>query len=83
MPCSAGAEHCCWVAGEVCTYLRENSGGRRWSCALMEELGSWSAVHADPRYRPLGEVFSARGLPDCGDFPGRGRTCATCGVAGG
>lgn len=85
MQCSAGEEHCCWVRGEPCQFLRENEGGRRWACGLRLELGSWEAVHADSRY--LAEIRPAWdevGAPDdCGDFPGPGRHCGTCGEEGG
>jgi hypothetical protein len=45
------AEHCCWLDGVQCSYLREHVGGRRWACGLRHELGSWEAVLADERYQ--------------------------------
>jgi hypothetical protein len=82
--CSAGDEHCCWVAGQVCPLLVEHAGGRRWACSLRLELGSWEAVHADPRYQPIREAWQrTRKRPsDCGDYPGPGEWCATCGRRG-
>lgn len=81
--CGASTGHCCWVAGAVCPFLRDDGAkaSRRWVCTLRERLGSWEAVHADPGYltvvapvvRPLGV--------DCGDWPPPGQTCAECGVS--
>ena len=49
--------HCCVIGGERCPYLIEFYGGRRWACGLLVELGSWTAVEADPRYQPIAEHF--------------------------
>lgn len=46
-----GADHCCYWSSEPCPFLEENTvPGRRWSCALYRELGSWDTVHSDQRY---------------------------------
>ena len=82
MSCSSGEKHCCWVDGQPCQFLRENEGGRRWACALMLELGDWESVHADPRYADIGAFFQSNGIADCGDYPGPGAACGTCGEVG-
>lgn len=80
------ADHCCYLgAAGVCRYLeRDTVPGRRWACGLRRELGSWDAVHADPRY--LADVMpTVQNLVavHCGDWPRPGETCATCGVSDG
>jgi hypothetical protein len=80
-------DHCCYIRGEVCLYLEEGTvEGRRWSCGLFRELGSWDAVHRDARYK--GSAIAAwftQNFPGygCGDWPqnlepltfGVGRCC--------
>jgi hypothetical protein len=66
-------EHCCWIEGQVCPFLEENTvPGRRWACGLYRELGSWDKVHSDPRYlaSPAARFFITR-YPGfgCGDWP--------------
>jgi hypothetical protein len=84
-------DHCCHLGrafGGACRYVRDDGPlavNRRWVCTLREELGSWSAVHSDPRY--LADVKPALdAMPsfdgDCGDWPPPGETCGTCGVTG-
>lgn len=69
-------DHCCYVDGERCAYLVENVGGRRYACGLRLELGSWDAVHADPRYAPIQEVWDRVGIESCGAWgPGTGQCC--------
>lgn len=69
-----GADHCCYVNGQVCPFLEENTvPGRRWACGLLRELGSWDAVHADPRYQPIQAVWDQVGIISCGDWRGTGR----------
>jgi hypothetical protein len=64
-------EHCCWIEGEVCQFLEEDTvPGRHWVCGLRRELGDWALVHADPRYQPIHEVWARLGTSDCGDFRG-------------
>lgn len=72
-----GLEHCCYVAGEVCPFLEEDTvPGRKWVCGLRRELGSWEAVHADPRYAPIQSVWDEVGISSCGDWgPGTGQCC--------
>lgn len=67
-----GEDHCCYVAGEVCPFLEENTvPGRRWACGLFRELGNWDAVHADPRYlehvQPAWDQIGIEGY-SCGDW---------------
>jgi hypothetical protein len=46
-------------------------------------LGSWQAVHADPRYlASVHPTLMRVGTVDCGDWPGPGITCGECGVTG-
>jgi hypothetical protein len=82
--CRADEGHCCWIAGAVCPFLRDDGDAvRRWVCTLREQLGAWQAVHGDPRYlavvRP---TLAALGQADCGDWPGPGVTCGECGAVG-
>lgn len=67
-----GPDHCCYVNGQVCPFLEENTvPGRRWACGLYRQLGDWNLVHTDPRYlavvKPVWDEF---GVADCGDFKG-------------
>ena len=83
--CSGNSDgHCCHLAGRVCSFLEEDTvPGRRWTCGLRRDLGSWSATHQDPRYlAEVKPVLDAKGLPDCGDWPRPGEICAECGVTG-
>jgi hypothetical protein len=67
------------VAGKVCEFLVDNGEAfddGRFRCALMLVLGDWSLVHADPRYQPIGEAFTAAGVSSCGDWqPSEGECC--------
>ncbi len=66
-------------------FLGENVvPGRRWACTLLVELGSWDAVHADPRYlqlvKPVWDAVNRRVgrtvIPSCGGWgPGTGQCC--------
>lgn len=60
--CTQG-RNCCWVGGRPCQWLDGDE------CRLRRELGSWDAVHSDPRYladpKP---TWEERGIADCGDF---------------
>lgn len=76
-------EHCCWLDGNVCVFLEEwTVPGRHWVCGLRRELGSWGAVHSDPRYQPVHDHWVTVGTADCGDFPAAGQFCGTCGRTG-
>lgn len=67
-----GAEHCCYLEGQVCPFLEEYTiEGRRWACGLLRELGDWDAVHSDERYlTTVRPVWVEHGIDDCGDFAG-------------
>jgi hypothetical protein len=56
---------------------------RHWVCGLRRRLGSWAKVHADPGYlEHVKPAWQRIGISDCGDWPAKGQTCATCGVIG-
>ena len=66
-----GEDHCCWLGGEVCQYLEENTvPGRRWACGLRRRAGSWSAVYESVAYRRnVKPKLRALNVVDCGDWP--------------
>ena len=69
-------------AGWRCEFLEENTEpGFRWSCGLRRELGSWDAVHSDPRYIEGPGAKWGRFGTICGDFPDpdKGELCRICG----
>jgi hypothetical protein len=73
-----GSEHCCYVAGQVCTFLEVDTvPDRHWVCGLRRELGNWDAVHADPRYQPIHAEWVKVNGSDCGDFRGAGLSDGT------
>ena len=76
-------EHCCWIKGNVCQFLKENiETGYRWTCGLRFELGSWDAVLEAPRYQSVANSW-APGV-NCRDWPGgegwNGVGCSKCGA---
>lgn len=85
MPCFGNRDdHCCYVSGEACRFLEENTvEGRRWACGLRRELGDWDSVIADPRY--LEHIQPIFGEMNCRDWPdGTGKNrgqCDECGVS--
>ena len=56
-------DHCCYQAGQRCPHLVENVAGRRYACGLFLELGSWEAVNASPKYKPIGEFWVTKHNP--------------------
>jgi len=54
-PCHGNcADHCCYFRGVICPYVEEDTvPGRRWTCGLLRELGTWDAVLEDERYRTI------------------------------
>lgn len=72
-------DHCCHLHGVRCPHLLENvEEGFRWTCGLRKELGSWEAVHQDPRYiqdvQPFwNEWGDHMGQYQCGTY-----TCQNC-----
>lgn len=62
--------HCCYVNGEVCPALILVEDRPR--CSLLMDLGSWEAVHTDPRYQALPvAAWFEKTHPGygCGDWP--------------
>jgi len=58
----------------VCPFLEENTEeGKRWSCQLRRENGSWAAAIRDRRYKPIGKHFKQFGY-DCESYQ-----CKECG----
>jgi hypothetical protein len=82
--CGAKDDHCCYIGGSVCPFLRDDGDAeRRWVCTLRERHGSWQAVHADEGYLMIVRPELDRtAQADCGDWPGPGVTCGSCGVTG-
>ena len=54
-------DHCCYVNGVECVYLRRNTAGRKYACGLFLDLGSWAAVNISNEYRPIGETWESIG----------------------
>ena len=75
-----GARHCCFPDGDVCPHLEVDTvPGRHWVCGLFRELGSWAAVHEDPRYREWpGNFLQAAGAGPCGFWQGAGPIRECC-----
>jgi hypothetical protein len=69
MPCKGIAtHHCCWVNGNPCLHLEENTvEGRHWACGLRRELGDWDLVITDSRY--IQNVAPHFGEMNCRDWP--------------
>jgi hypothetical protein len=74
-------DHCCYVAGDRCVYLEENTvPGRHWVCGLRRALGSWDAVHADPGYQQnvqsVWDKIPGQPVESCGAWgPGSNQCC--------
>lgn len=74
-------DHCCWVGKQgICPHLIVQND--EISCGLLNELGTWEAVYADPRYladvqHVWDKIAPGKG---CGDWPLPGTTCNACGV---
>lgn len=59
-----GEDHCCYIAGVVCSYLEENTvSGRRWACGLLVKYGTWAAMNPSPEYRPIGTYWETINRP--------------------
>lgn len=73
----ANGDHCCYLDGEVCDFLIDNGepGEGRFRCALRVELGSWDAVHADPRYQPIQAHWDKVGISSCGEWQPEDGVC--------
>lgn len=72
-----GTEHCCYVNGEVCPFLEvDTTPGRKWSCGLLNKLGSWEAVHADLGYQwYVQQQWDVVGIESCGAWRIPGQCC--------
>ncbi len=68
-----GPDHCCYIAGEVCSYLETDTiAGRRWVCGLLRKYETWDAVYASPEYQGSPpSLWFADNHPGygCGDWP--------------
>ena len=83
--CMAKDDHCCYLAGVVCPFLRDDGpdADRRWVCTFRERLGSWEAVHEDPEYLDtIAPIMMGLTGVLCGDWPTPGEHCHECGVVG-
>lgn len=80
--CLAVTDHCCYLNGQPCAYVRDDGpqAPRRFVCTLRERAGSWEGAYALPEYEAVKTQLDAIGLPDCGDWPLPGATCAECGA---
>lgn len=77
--CTKGAE-CCYVTPQVRVYTGAGPVEAKCphldgdQCGLRAELGSWEAVHSDPRYQEWPKpLWVEKGIADCGDY-----FCADC-----
>ena len=66
-------DHCCYINGSPCKFLEENTErGKRWSCGLRRELGSWQKVITDSRYfegdNAPSESFKDTSYKNCKNF---------------
>jgi hypothetical protein len=86
MNCTGNSDdHCCYLGKHgVCKHLEENTvPGRRWACELRREAGSWEKAYTDKRYAKIRAIYDEFGIKeDCGDWPGPGTHCHTCGIDG-
>ena len=68
------SHHCCVFNGVDCPYIEENTmPGRRWACGLFRDLGNWTRVIKDPRYKnnvqPLFDSVPELAGMNCRDWP--------------
>ena len=81
--CGTGKDHCCWLEGRVCKYVRPSDReGYVWDCGLRADLGSWKKVYASKEYkRDVKEKMNAVGGLglDCGEWKPGPRGCSDCG----
>lgn len=79
-------DHCCYVNGSPCPYLLVDDPaypGRKYACGLLKELGNWTRVHRDPRYKnDVQPHWQATGTADCGDWPGDPQAIRAAIIAG-
>jgi len=82
--CGTTEDHCCWLFGEVCQYLRRAPQGSeyKWRCSLREQVNSWDDVYQMQEYQTnVQPKLDAMGYGDigCGDWPPPGTVCHDCG----
>lgn len=79
-------EHCCWIDGVECEFLRENdprtTDGRRWACGLFLDLKDaappnmsaekiWERVTRHPHYEANQMAFfQSKGIDPCATWKG-------------
>lgn len=56
-------DHCCYLGGTACEFLRENVSGRRYACGLFLEYRSWPAVNSSGEYQAVGRYWESTGNP--------------------
>jgi hypothetical protein len=77
-------DHCCYLDGNVCVYLEENTvQGRRWACGIRKKYSSWEETYKDSEYiQFILPILSKIGISNCGDWPRKGEICIICNVRG-
>ena len=75
--------HCCWFRDGVCKYLVKNETGPfTWSCGLRLQVDNWESVYQMNEYidnvKP--RLIEAEVADECGEWPGPGKKCHTCGL---
>jgi hypothetical protein len=77
-------DHCCWVDGKICQYLKHYPDQeRKWSCGIREKYNSWDEVYEDEDYlQDIKPLLNQLNLPNCGEWPRKNETCTVCGVMG-
>ena len=60
----ADGDHCCYVGGKQCKYLRFDHPERKYACGLMMKYGSeWGVMVASPEYQEIGEHWETTNKP--------------------
>lgn len=83
--CGTASDHCCHLGRHgVCQYLVQSDNPEfTWACALRQAANSWASVYATDEYQQnVKPKLDDMNMPDCGDWPPLGVTCATCGEVG-
>jgi hypothetical protein len=77
-------DHCCWINGKVCKFLKHYPTEKRiWSCGIREKYNSWEETYQDLDYiKDVKPILDEIDIPDCGDWPRPNEQCAICGVIG-
>jgi hypothetical protein len=54
-------DHCCYVFGNECEYLRRDADGRKFACALMIQYkGNRKRMIESSEYKPIGDGWVER-----------------------